>query len=95
MKLKTKNSIEKSAGIIQLPGFSGMCLTGGKCKCSHWFQEKCKNIRRGISPENSKYLLIAVQIANDQNIEGFPKTIFSNSVQINKTDMPDAVASFF
>ena len=46
-------------------------------------------------PGNSKSLWNAVRTAKDQNIEGFPKTIFSNGVKIPEGEIPDTVASFF
>ena len=61
----------------------------------HFFQEKRKKVRRGILPGNSKSLWNAVRTAKDQNIEGFPKTIFSNGVKIPEGEIPDTVASFF
>ena len=61
----------------------------------HFYQEKCKKIRRGILPGNSKSLWTAVRLAKNQNIESFPKNIYENGIKIPDNNVPDRVAEFF
>lgn len=51
------------------------------------FPGETQKNQRGILPGNSKSVWRAVQIAKEKHIEGFPKTIFSNSVKITGTNM--------
>ena len=62
---------------------------------NHFYHEKCKKIRRGILPGNSKSLWTAVRLAKNQNIESFPKNVYDNGVKISENNVPDTVAEFF
>jgi hypothetical protein len=61
----------------------------------YFYHQKCKKVRRGIIPGNSKSLWTAVRIAKDQNTECFPKVVFENGVKIPEDNIPDAFAAFF
>ena len=57
--------------------------------------KKKQRVRRGLVPSNSKTLWDAVRIAKDLNIEPIPKTMFSNNIEIQRTNLPDSFACFF
>ena len=56
---------------------------------------KCKRVRKGIIPGNSKSIWKAVKIAKDINSSEIPSKMYKDNIEIDENAIPECFAEHF